>query len=106
MDSRLILITLLIKLGAAAAIASALAGSHEDVWSFSPFIDLGLYSWLRKALRRPRVDWQISFLFVVLAFRFPQVALPRAFPHWLFCPRSDLWTMQLAVYATTAACVG
>src|SRR6266404_481254 len=92
--------------GLAAGQMRHLAASYEDVWSFSPFIDLGLYRWLRKNLRRPRLDWQISFLFVVLALRFVQGMLARAYPKWLFCVTSNRWPVELAAYATTAACVG
>ena len=28
----------------------------EDVWSFSPMIDLSLYRWVTRTLRRPKLD--------------------------------------------------
>src|SRR4051794_40758056 len=91
--------------GLAAGQMRVTAKSTEDVWSFSPFIDLSLYRWLRQNLRHPRLDWQISFLFVILALRFVQAELARAFPTLLFAVRSDRWSVELAAYATAAACV-
>jgi two-component system, LytTR family, sensor kinase len=38
------------------------APEQEDIWSFSPFIDLTLYRMIRRNLPRPRVfDWQVAF---------------------------------------------
>jgi two-component system, LytTR family, sensor kinase len=38
------------------------APEQEDIWSFSPFIDLTLYRMIRRNLPRPRVfDWQVFF---------------------------------------------
>ena len=31
---------------------------HEEIWSFTPFIDLSLYRWVRRNLRKPRIDRQ------------------------------------------------
>src|SRR6202453_3194615 len=37
------------------------APEQEDIWSFSPFIDLTVYRMIRRNLPRPRVfDWQIA----------------------------------------------
>ena len=30
--------------------------SEEDIWSFSPFVDLSVYRWVRRNLKRPRID--------------------------------------------------
>src|SRR5580698_9549286 len=37
----------------------------EEVWSFTPFIDLSLWRWVRRNLRQPRVDRQILLLFLI-----------------------------------------
>ena len=31
----------------------------EEIWSFTPFIDLSLYRWVRRNLIKPRIDRQI-----------------------------------------------
>ena len=55
-------ITLLFNVlcGLAAGQLRSLAQDKEDVWSFSPFIDLSIYRWIRN-LPKPRFDWQIMF---------------------------------------------
>ena len=37
----------------------------EEIWSFTPFIDLSLYRWVRRNLRQPRIDRQILMLFLI-----------------------------------------
>ena len=39
--------------------------SEEDVWSFSPFVDLSMYRWIRRNLSRPRVDRQFVLLLLI-----------------------------------------
>ena len=34
---------------------------EETIWSFSPLVDLSLYRWVRRLLRRPQLDRQIFF---------------------------------------------
>src|SRR5580704_10768644 len=46
---------------AAVGLLSGILGSfveREEVWSFTPFVDLSLYRWIRRILRRPRIDRQ------------------------------------------------
>src|ERR1700687_6049838 len=47
------------------------APEQEDIWSFSPFIDLTLYRMIRRNLPRPRVfDWQIAFFVTIVRLAF------------------------------------
>ena len=39
----------------------------EEIWSFTPFIDLSLYRWVRRNLRKPRIDRQFLMLFLIVA---------------------------------------
>ena len=56
----------------------------EEVWSFTPFVDLSLYRWVRRILRRPRIDRQFLMLFLIVAAEASRVWLARMFPHKLF----------------------
>ena len=47
--------------GAAGGFARQLIPNKDDVWHFSPFIDLNLYRWFRQRFGRPRGDWQMFF---------------------------------------------
>ncbi len=85
-----------------------LARNYEEIWSFSPFIDLNIYRSIRQMLqllRRPRIDWQVSFFMFSVVLRFAQERLAHAFPGRLFVVVSDRWPVELAAYATTVACV-
>jgi two-component system, LytTR family, sensor kinase len=57
---------------------------REEIWSFTPFIDLSLYRWVRRNLRRPRLDRQFLMLFAIAFGEACRVWLARAFPHRLF----------------------
>ena len=51
------------------AIAAGLYGrfaEEEEVWSFSPFVDLSIYRWVRRNLRKPRFDRQILLLLLIV----------------------------------------
>ena len=55
---------------AALGLAAGLLGrflEQEEIWSFTPFIDLSLWRWVRRNLIKPRVDRQISMLFIIAA---------------------------------------
>ena len=40
--------------GIVAGAVRELAKDREDIWSFSPFIDLSIYRWIRRNLPRPK----------------------------------------------------
>ena len=54
------------------------ATEREMIWSFSPFVDLSLYRWVRKVLPRPKIDWQISFFLVIIGLEFLRMELARS----------------------------
>jgi two-component system LytT family sensor kinase len=69
------------------------APEQEDIWSFSPFIDLTLYRIIRRNLPRPRVfDWQIAFFVTIVGLRFLQTEVWHFWPNAIFSLESpDLW---------------
>jgi two-component system, LytTR family, sensor kinase len=69
------------------------APEQEDIWSFSPFIDLTLYRIIRRNLPRPRVfDWQIAFFVTIVGLRFLQTEIWRFWPNSIFSLESpSLW---------------
>src|SRR5277367_449576 len=67
-----------------------LALDKDDIWSFSPFIDLSIYRLIRRNLPRPRLfDWQIMFFTTIIALRFVQSQMARYFPHSIFSMNSS-----------------
>jgi len=92
--------------GLAAGQLRSLAQDKEDVWSFSPFIDLSIYRWIRRNLPKPRFDWQIMFFATIVGLRFLHSELTRVFPHSTFSlESSNLW-VEVAIYATSVMVIG
>jgi two-component system LytT family sensor kinase len=81
------------------------ADDYEYVWTFTPFVDLSVYRWIRRNVRRPRPDWQIGFLLIVILLSFLRIELGRVFPHHFFALDSPRWAVKLAIYATSLMCI-
>jgi two-component system LytT family sensor kinase len=84
-----------------------LATDKEDIWSFSPFIDLSIYRWIRRNLPKPRLfDWQITFFVTIVALRFLHTQIRHIFPSSTFTVESpNLWVEAL-IYATAIIAIG
>ncbi len=84
-----------------------MALDKEDIWSFSPFIDLSIYRLIRRNLPTPRLfDWQIMFFTTIIGMRFVQSQMARYFPHSIFSlDSSNLW-IEAAIYAASAMAIG
>jgi two-component system LytT family sensor kinase len=85
-----------------------MALDKDDIWSFSPFIDLSIYRLIRRNLPRPRLfDWQIMFFTTVIGLRFVETELAHYFPHSVFALESpgNLW-VEIAVYAAAMIAIG
>ncbi len=84
-----------------------LAVDHEEIWSFSPFLDISVYRWIKRNITKPRLDWQTSFFLVIIALKFSQDQLALALPGRIFSlgiPH-QAWLVVLADYAATIAVV-
>ncbi len=97
-----------VLVGFIAGLLRELAGKwadREDIWSFSPFIDLTIFRWIKRNIPRPRMDWQIAFFVVILLMQFARMELALAFPRQLFSLYSpDPWVL-IAICATSVMCV-
>jgi len=93
----------------AVAITSGIFGQFvekEEVWSFSPFVDLSIYRWVRRNLRQPRFDRQILLLFLIVTMEIVREWLARIYPHRLFALNTAHWPVRFAVWACAAMVVG
>src|SRR5215471_12561589 len=102
-----------IGVGILAGILRDLARDPEEIWSFSPFIDLSVYRWVRKMVRRPHLDWQMGFFFLIVSLQFARMELGKHFPGQIFylqlpqgLSSQATFGLLLAIYATTIAVVG
>ena len=94
-----------VVLGLAAGALSRFVGK-EEVWSFTPLIDLSLYRWVRRNLIKPRLDPQILLLVLIAAMEMIRDWIARAFPHRLFALlASSLW-LQALVWLSAPITVG
>ena len=80
--------------------------SREDVWGFSPMIDLSLYRWITRNLRRPQFDRQILLLLLITAMQFGISMLSRSWPRRVFELWSSRWLVELAICACAPVVVG
>ena len=83
------------------------APDKDDIWSFSPFIDLSIYRWVRRNLPTPRLfDWQIMFFVTIVALRFVHTELSRFLPRSTFSLESPNPWVEAAIYATSIMVIG
>ena len=61
-----------------------LAPNREDIWSFSPMVDLSFYRWIRRNFPVPRYDWQVAFFISILVLQFVRQIVGRTFPKYIF----------------------
>ena len=93
---------------AVAALAGGFArfADAEDVWSFSPLIDLSIYRWVTRNLKRPHLDRQILLLMLITAMAFGSSELARFYPRRFFDLHSSNWWVELAICFTSPVVVG
>lgn len=84
-----------------------IAPDREDIWSFSPFIDLSIYRMIRRNLPAPRrFDWQVMFFVTIVALRFVHTEIYRYLPHATFSLESSKLWVEALIYATSIIVIG
>ena len=93
--------------GFLAGLLREIAPDRDEIWSFSPFIDLSIYRWIRRNLPKPRLfDWQIMFFLTVIGLRFVHTELARFLPNATYSPEhGNLW-VETAIYACSVMVIG
>jgi two-component system, LytTR family, sensor kinase len=91
--------------GLIAGVLRNLTSDKEAIWSFSPFIDLSVYRWIRRNFPRPKLDWQIMFFIVILVLRFGRGELAHYLPRYIFSVDSPQWPVEAAVYAAVVTSI-
>lgn len=85
----------------AAGSARWVCPDKEEIWKFSPFIDLSLYRSIRQKFRHPAIDWQLLFALLcvileILRMMVGQLAHGKLF--YLYSPH--FWSNSLIVLVT------
>ncbi|MGB6975459.1 MAG: histidine kinase [Terracidiphilus sp.] len=78
----------------------------EEIWSFTPFVDLSLYRWVRRNLRRPGIDRQFLMLGLIVAAEACRGWVARLFPHRLFALLTPTVWLQALVWLSAPIVVG
>ncbi len=100
---------LALPFNAALGLAAGILGRFvemEEIWSFTPFIDLSLYRWVRRNLRKPRIDRQILMLFLIVVLEIFREWLARLYPNRLFALNTEVWGFQVMVWLCAPMVVG
>src|SRR6478672_5141822 len=83
------------------------APNREDIWSFSPGVDLSIYRWIRRNLPKPHpFEWQTMFFITIVGLRFVQTELSRFLPRATFSLESATWWVEVLIYATSVIVIG
>jgi two-component system, LytTR family, sensor kinase len=92
-------------LGVAAGILGRFV-EKEEIWGFTPFVDLSLYRWVRRNIRQPRFDRQFLMLGVIVLFEVIRELLARTYPGRLFALVTDSWGLRILVWLAAPVVVG
>ena len=83
------------------------APRYDDVWSFSPFVDLSIYRWFRRNLPKPRpFEWQNVFFVSIIVLRFLHSQLHRLTPRATFSLESPTLWVEALIYAASVMVIG
>jgi len=73
----------------------------EEVWKFTPFVDLSLYRSIKQRFKHPAMDWQILFFLICVILEICRFTLGHMAPGKLFYLDSPHpWTKVLIVMGT------
>lgn len=74
----------------------------EEIWKFSPFIDLSLYRSIKQRFKHPAMDWQVLFSLMCVILEMTRLYIGRiAHGRWLFyIDSTHPWSNVLIVLTT------
>ena len=79
---------------------------EENIWTFSPLIDLSLYRWIRRTVTWPYLDRQMFLLVLIMATQYATSVLSHFYPRRYFELYSSSWFMELAICSCAPVVVG
>jgi two-component system LytT family sensor kinase len=84
--------------------------SEEEIWSFSPMIDLSIYRWVRRTVTWPYLDRQIFLLILLMVTQLAASGVAHLRPHQFYALRSGSgsgsWLVELTICACAPVVVG
>jgi two-component system LytT family sensor kinase len=100
---------LTLPFNAALGLTAGLLGrfvEKDEIWSFTPLIDLSIYRWIRRNLIQPRIDRQFLMLFLIVAAEACRDWIAHLYPHRLFALLADRLWVQALVWLCAPISVG
>ncbi len=100
---------LALPFNAALGIAAGILGGsveREEIWGFTPFIDLSLYRWVRRNIRQPRIDRQFLMLFLIVVLEVIREWISEMYPRRLFALHSGEWWLRILIWLSAPVVVG
>lgn len=79
---------------------------REEIWDFTPFIDLSIYRWIRRNLLRPRIDRQFLMLTIIVLLESVRESLAHAYPGRLWALTPSSWGLRILVWLSAPVVVG
>jgi two-component system LytT family sensor kinase len=79
---------------------------REEIWDFTPFIDLSVYRWVRRNVMKPRIDRQFLMLFVIVALEILREWIRHLWPGRLWALHSPSWGLRIFIWVSPAIVVG
>ena len=52
----------------------------EEIWKFSPFIDLSLYRSIKQRFKHPALDWQVLFSLICVILEIARMTVAAGYP--------------------------
>lgn len=83
-----------------------LCPDKEEVWKFSPFIDLSLYRSIRQRFKHPALDWQLLFSLVCAILEIARISVGHMAPGKLFFLDSPHALAKFLIVLATVISVG
>ncbi len=85
----------------AAGTARWVCPDKEEVWKFSPFIDLSLYRSIKQRFKHPAMDWQVLFFLICAVLEISRMSIGSMAPRFLFhLEVTPLWAKGMIVLGT------
>ena len=78
----------------------------DEIWSFTPLIDLSIYRWIRRNLIKPRIDRQFLMLFLIVAAEACRDWIAHLYPQRLFALLAGRLWVQTLVWLCAPISVG
>ena len=105
LSGEVVALPVLALIGVLGGVARRLSPEVDDIWHFSPFVDMNIYRWYQRRFGKPRGDWQMMFFLFIVVLQAGYLLLGRAVQGHLFHLDSTNNLLKVAIVLASIACV-